>query len=235
MPSLALRNRQPELMDQPDLDKDLHEQALRGLARINWFSRSNAILWPNIASAAKATDRTVRVLDVACGSGDVAISISRKAQKSRIPVEISGCDISETSVRLAKQNAESLGAAAKFFRADVFSDSIPDDFDVVMCSLFLHHLDEDDAIALLEQMAKATKQIVMVNDLVRSQSGYWLAYFGTRLLSRSPIVHTDGPLSVQGAYRPDEIMQLASAAGLENVQLTRHWPQRILMTWKRNP
>ena len=60
-----------ELMDQPDLDPNLHVAALNGLRRINSISRSAAILWPSIAEAAREFQpNPLRVLDLACGAGD---------------------------------------------------------------------------------------------------------------------------------------------------------------------
>ncbi|MFN5696272.1 MAG: hypothetical protein ACK486_04460 [Cyanobacteriota bacterium] len=61
-----------------------------------------------------------------------------------------------------------------------------------------------------------------------------LTWVGTRLLSRSPIVQIDGPLSVGGAFQLDEVRQLASAAGLAGAQITRFWPERFLLSWRRD-
>ncbi len=234
MPALAQRDRQPELMDQPGLDKQEHAYALRGLRRVNWISGSAAIFWPTIRRLAETEDRTIRVLDIATGGGDVALEIYRRAKKSKLPIEVAGCDISETSIALSIERAEQFGADIRYFQADALGDSLPDEFDVVMNSLFMHHLDEDDAETLLRRMAAATRKLVLVNDLIRSPAGYLLAYFGTRLLTRSYIVHTDGPLSVKAAFTTDEILALASDAGLKNVKLTRHWPYRFLLQWERD-
>ncbi|MCA9021331.1 MAG: hypothetical protein KDA74_14375, partial [Planctomycetaceae bacterium] len=60
-----------------------------------------------------------------------------------------------------------------------------------------------------------------------------LAWTACRLLTRSPVVHTDGPLSVAGAFTVNEIKELAGQAGLDGFQITRHWPQRWLLKWSR--
>ncbi|NNL31317.1 MAG: hypothetical protein HKO77_09850, partial [Gemmatimonadetes bacterium] len=38
LPDLRVRKRRAELMDDPDLQLDLHLDALRALARVNWVS-----------------------------------------------------------------------------------------------------------------------------------------------------------------------------------------------------
>jgi 2-polyprenyl-3-methyl-5-hydroxy-6-metoxy-1,4-benzoquinol methylase len=46
-------------------------------------------------------------------------------------------------------------AAIHFSVLDVLAGPLPDGFDVVICSLFLHHLAEEQAVLLLQAMAKA--------------------------------------------------------------------------------
>jgi hypothetical protein len=104
-----------------------------------------------------------------------------------------------------------------------------------MCSLFLHHLQTEDAKGLLSRMAEAARRMVLVNDLRRTRLGYALAYFGSRLLSRSRIVHHDGPQSVRAAFTSEEIGNLALEAGLEGATITHHWPERYLLSWRKPP
>jgi 2-polyprenyl-3-methyl-5-hydroxy-6-metoxy-1,4-benzoquinol methylase len=236
LPALRQRDRQPELMDQPGLEQDRHEQALKSLARINWISRSSAIIWPAIRSLARtAAARPIRVLDVACGGGDVVLAIRQQAEKAQLPIEVAGCDISETAINFANARAADSRANVNFFQADAIGAALPDEFDVVMCSLFLHHLDEDDAIKLLTGMGRAARRVVLVNDLRRTRLGYLMAYVGVRLLSRSKIVHTDGPLSVRAAFSMAEVKSMADAAELDGATISRHWPERFLLAWKREP
>ena len=102
---------------------------------------------------------------------------------------------------------------------------------MVYCTLFAHHLDEVDVVRLLEVMALRSRKLVLVDDLIRSRIGFALAWMGTRLLSRSWVVHTDGPLSVRGAFQPDEMMSIAKQAGMKNAQIKCSWPERYLLTW----
>ena len=50
-------------------------------------------------------------------------------------------------------------------------EALPSSYEVLCCSLFLHHLDESDAISLLRRMAAAAQNLVLVDDLVRGYSG----------------------------------------------------------------
>jgi hypothetical protein len=105
--------------------------------------------------------------------------------------------------------------------------------DVVMCSLFLHHLAEPAAISLLANMARAAHRLVLVNDLARGRLGFLLAWTTARVLTRSKMVHVDAPRSVQGAFTLAEARVLAERAGLAGATVRGRWPCRFLLQWQR--
>ncbi len=229
LPALSRRLR-PEVMDQPGLDPGRHRQALRGLGRINFWSGSAGLLWPPLAALARNLGRPLRVLDLASGGGDVPIRLWRRAHRAGLPIVVAGCDVSGGAVEHATRQAERQRTGVRFFVANALSGDLPAGYDAVICSLFLHHLTEDQAVGLLRRMAAAAGRLVLVNDLVRSRTGLLLARVGTRLLSLSPVVHVDGPRSVEGAFTIAEARALAERAGLSEATVERHWPCRFLLT-----
>jgi 2-polyprenyl-3-methyl-5-hydroxy-6-metoxy-1,4-benzoquinol methylase len=219
-------------MDDPGIDPAAHRQALTGLARINRVSGSARVLWPPIARLARAAPgRPVRVLDVATGAGDVPVSLWRAGQRSGFPIDVAGCDVSPTAVAAARARAEAAGVRVEFFEHDALRDPLPGGFDVVACSLFLHHLDEPDAVRLLREMGRAAGKLVLVNDLSRGPVNYLFVRLACRLLSRSPVVRFDGPASVRAAFTPDEARGLAEQAGLTGATVTPKFPCRFLLAW----
>ncbi|QDU19540.1 methyltransferase domain-containing protein [Urbifossiella limnaea] len=227
MPSLARRERVPELMDDPALDPAEHRRALAGLARLNRVSDSPGVLWPAVRELARGGP--LRVLDVATGSGDVPRALAAKAVRAGLPVEVAGCDISATAIDAAKQAAPGL----TFFVHDVLRDPLPAGFDVVTCSLFLHHLSDDDAVTLLRRIAAAAGRRVLVNDLARSRFNYVSVWAASRLLTRSAVVRFDGPASVRSAFTAAEAAGLAARAGLTGAAVRGRFPCRFLLQWER--
>jgi 2-polyprenyl-3-methyl-5-hydroxy-6-metoxy-1,4-benzoquinol methylase len=220
-------------MDQPGLDDAAHAAALSGLRRINWLSGSAGILWPELrALAIQHHGEPLRVLDVATGGGDIPIRLWEKARRAGISLRLEGCDKSPTAVQHAQQRAVASGADVHFFPLDVLAEPIPTGYDVVACSLFLHHFDNEVAVELLLRLAAAARRMILVNDLNRCITGWLLAYLGTRMLTRSPVVHIDGPLSVQAAFTPAEALALAQQAGMNGATVHRRWPFRYLLKWK---
>lgn len=229
------RNRLPELMDQPGLDDVEHRRALRALRRVNRICRTAGHLWDSIERLARQSHaRPLRVLDVASGGGDIVIDLARRARRAQVSLEVSGCDLSPTAVAHAHEEACAAGfPEVRFFTHDVLEAPLPDGFDVVTCTLFLHHLDEAPAVTLLERMVRGAAQLALLDDLRRTRLGYCLAWCACRMLTRSPIVHVDGPRSVQGAFTSSEAVNLARLAGWQDVTVRHHWPERFLMSGRR--
>ena len=226
---LRARDRVPERMDDPALDPAEHRRALAGLRRLNAVSDSAGVLWPALAKLARELNRAVRVLDVATGSGDVPRKLAARAKRDGVALEASGCDISPTAIDEALREP----GGVRFFVHDALRDSLPTGFDAVTCSLFLHHLGEGEAVALLANMEHAARHLILVNDLARSRFNYCAVWLASRLLSRSPVVRFDGPASVRSAFTPREALALAARAGLEGATVRPQFPCRFLLSWVR--
>jgi len=231
---LSRRNRQPEVMDQPDLDAGSMVETLDGLSLVNALTFSARIVWPDIAAShERRPGRRLRVLDVACGGGDTLLRLHRKAQRAGLDIDFAGCDISPVAVDHARATVEKAGAEIAFFAHDVTRDALPEGFDMIMCSLFLHHLDEDEAIAFLRGAAQRAGERLLIHDLRRSRMSHLFARIGTRFLMLNDICREDGARSVEGAFTPQEAADLAREAGLDGAETVTRFPFRYLVRWVR--
>ena len=221
-------------MDQPDLAAPRHQHALRGLERINCWSGSTRLFWPSLCKLGRQiAPRPLRVLDVGSGGGDVLRQLRRRVMRAGLDMILEGCDRSAVAVAYARQRADAAGADLRFFVSDVLADDLPADYDAAVCSLFLHHFDNDQAVTILRRMAAASREVVLVNDLRRCFTGWLLAHVAGRLLTTSPVVHVDGPRSVAAAWTRAEVLTLAQRAGLQGAAYRRYWPCRFLLSWSR--
>ncbi|MCH8805696.1 MAG: methyltransferase domain-containing protein [Planctomycetes bacterium] len=228
------RERRPEIMDDPALEPERHRRALHGLARVNRWSDSAGILWPALREAARRNGRrALRVLDIATGGGDVPIRLWRRARASGVPFAIDGCDVSSRAVEHARESADRAAAEVGLFVHDALAGDLPTGYDVLISSLFLHHLDDGSATTLLRAMAAAASRMILINDLRRSPAGLALAYLGTRLLLTSDVVRSDGVLSVRAAFTLREVREVTIRAGLSRAKINRRAPCRFLLEWRR--
>jgi 2-polyprenyl-3-methyl-5-hydroxy-6-metoxy-1,4-benzoquinol methylase len=231
--------REPELMDDPGLSAAEHIVALGALARINAVSQTARRLARAVVArldgGGPAVAGPVRIVDVACGGGDVTVGLAARlgrvaAARGWDPPDVLGIDRSDLAIDRARRLAADRGVTARFLVADVTASTAPP-CDVAVSSLFLHHLDDDDAIALLAALAATARRGAVISDLVRSRLGLALAVLGTTLLARSRVARIDGPRSVRAARTPAEYHALCAAAGIRGASVRRTWPERVLVEW----
>ena len=236
MPDLSKRNRLPEWMDQPDIDPTLHLKALQGLARLNYFSNSVSLLWKPLRKLALANPHPhdFSVLDVATGSGDIPLALSQRTQQAGIKIKFSVTDKSSFALNLVREKAMQSNLPIQCFETDALEGPPFPTHDVIICSLFMHHLDNDEAIILMKRMAKAARVAILINDLERSWLNWNMVWIASHLLTRSPVVHMDGPRSVAGAFNQAEMLELAKQAGLMGATIETRWPCRFLLSWSKS-
>lgn len=230
------RRRQPELMDDPALDPAEHRRALAALARINSLSNIRPHLWRTIRSLVGGGPRDLSILDVATGSGDVAVGVARCAGSDAVRVALTLCDISAVALKKAAQRAALAQLACEPVQADVVRSGLPlasESVDVAMSSLFLHHLEDGQIVRVLSEMKRVARLGVVISDLRRCRRGLAAAWTVSRAITRSRIVHVDAVRSVQGALTIEELSSLAQRAGLEGARVHASWPFRMMLTWSR--
>lgn len=230
----------PEKMDDPGLCPVEHHRALAGLRRINRLSGTAAQLQREIMRiASREPEYRWRILDVGCADGEIAFELSGLLS-GRLNHILTGWDMSTVAISAAQdrleQQDQKFAGSLRFEVRNLFHElAVPrgePPFDIVYCTLFLHHFSDEDAVRILSAMRRLARCAVIVDDLQRTQLGWWLAAAGCRILSRSPIVHFDGPQSVRAAFSCDEALALAREAGLHEVKLRRHWPERYVLCWE---
>jgi hypothetical protein len=91
--------------------------------------------------------------------------------------------------------------------------SLPESYDIVLCSLALHHFTNDDAVRVLQKIRELSRARVLLADLRRAR---WLScavYFVTATVYRDEMTKTDARLSAARAFSFVEMRKLAERAG----------------------
>ena len=139
------RRLSPEKMDQPGLDPRAHAQALAALRRINFLSGTAYQISRQILKIAPPENHpTLRVVDLACGSGDVLLRLAQRLKRKYQNVELLGIDMSPFAIAQAQSLAVQRRIQNVDFRVgEVLKDPLPTDCDIIISSLFLHHLETE--------------------------------------------------------------------------------------------
>ena len=218
-----------ELIDQPGHP---YADVVRSLRDIQWVNRHLAgwrvlrRLLPTLL-VGLPSDRTLRVLDLGTGSADLPRALVGWCRSRGRDVRVVGVDNNPEVVDFARREVAD-EPAVRIVRADVFHlPFAPRQFDLVVCSLFLHHFAPEAAVRMLQVMAENSRHAILVNDLQRHRLAYWAIWLLSRLQRRGRLFRHDGPISVLRAYRAGELRDLLRRAGLQEVAVERIFPFRM--------
>ena len=225
---LARRCREAEWMDAPDADPAELDRSLRFIRRVNSLLGYTRATIGHLDRLTRgfAPGHAISILDVATGSGDMPQAILRWADRRGFAVRIVGIDLHEATLLTAARFAAD--ARLRFARADATGLPFEDGaFDFVMTGMFLHHLDEPAAVAVLREMNRVASQGLIIADLLRSRRAYaWITLFTA---FSNPMVKHDARVSVGGAFTASELVAMRDAAGLDYLQPHRHFGHRLVL------
>lgn len=204
----------PEFMDSPDAARAELEAALRSLRGLNRFFGSHRIVSRFMKRWIRRGDQ-LSVLDLATGSADIPRLLVAHARKVGATVKVRAIDFQPSTIETAQRLSAGFPEIVCEC-VDVLSFQPNETFEIVICSLALHHFSNEDAVRLLTRARELSRRYVLVSDLRR---GFLLAY-GVRLLTalifRDRMTRHDGRLSAARAFSLTELRALAVRAGWTN-------------------
>jgi len=227
------RSLQRELMDDetpPQADAD---KVYRFLGAINrWLGGTRATLqrFEEFSRSWKPGQR-IEVLDVACGGADVARALIRWGRARGFDLRVTALDISRPALDCAARASGDV-ERLRLLCADVHRPACQQRaFDYVICTLFFHHLRDEEVVRTLRSFEHLARRGIVVNDGIRR----WRHYAWTWLFTRPfhPILRHDGPLSIRRAFRPDELAALAHRSGIGWLSVRCHFGHRMTLAGER--
>jgi SAM-dependent methyltransferase len=171
--------------------------------------------------------KRLSVLEVASGFGDVPRFVSRRLARRGITVEFTLLDRMRSHLNGHPQSLVADALALPFQGGA---------FDVVNCSLFIHHLSPEELSRFVRDAAQISRCAVVINDLIRHPLNLALIYAGFPLM-RCRVSRVDGIASVRNAYVPEEIRDILASAfphgSLGRVEIFRRYLFRMgVIVWK---
>ncbi|MCI0561921.1 MAG: methyltransferase domain-containing protein [Nitrososphaera sp.] len=96
--------------------------------------------------------QTGTVLDIGAGQGDNSIFLASKG------FDVQAWDISEKAVELLRHRAAEARVSLSAQVCDVVDAIWMGEYDVIVCTFTLHHMSSDDALSVIANMQKHTRQ-----------------------------------------------------------------------------
>lgn len=229
MNSLAVHPLGREALDDSRAAADLIRATLDDIARANaLFGGSAAVAYgieQLVAGHPDATRRSLTVLDLGAGGGDVARFVRPRLARRGIALEFTALERHPAAARLCRERG------IRSLVADVAAIPLANGAaDIVIMSQLLHHFRPDAAAELLRAAARLARLGVVVADLRRAraaQVGIWLASFA---LGFHPVSRHDGVVSVRRGFTTRELSDLFAAAGLR-ASVRRRPGYRVVGVW----
>lgn len=211
-----------ELMDLPGADRDELARTLEDLAWINRRLGGTRLVHTALAPLLHGLRGPIRILDVATGYADIPRAIVRWGRRRRLAIEVEGLDHHDQILALARQ-ASATYPEIHLRQGNALDLPYPDGhFDVVLASLILHHMEGEEQVRLLRELYRVARRAVLVNDLRRGHWPFLLTWASLHVVSRSRLIHHDGPLSVRRGFLPGELSALAREAGWAGPRVSHH-------------
>jgi 2-polyprenyl-3-methyl-5-hydroxy-6-metoxy-1,4-benzoquinol methylase len=140
--------------------------------------------------------------------------IERWAARKRVAIQLTGVDLNPNAIRAAREFTSG-DSRIEWITGDAYSlDSSAGTIDVVISSLFTHHLADNEIVRFLVWMERVARCGWFINDLYRSRTSYFWFKVLAGAMRWHRFVRHDGPVSFQRAFLPDEWKIYALRAGL---------------------
>jgi 2-polyprenyl-3-methyl-5-hydroxy-6-metoxy-1,4-benzoquinol methylase len=161
------------------------------------------------------------LLDVGSGGGDMLRQITQTMPQQAASIAMTGVDLNPWS----RQAAAAHKAAVPLYyeTMNIFDYPPTRQFDVIISSLFTHHLDETQLVNFLRWMEAHATAGWFINDLHRHWLPYYFIKLTTRLFSRDPMIRHDAAVSVARSFKRDDWQRLLRQAGLADTAVRIRW------------
>jgi len=223
---------EPEWMDRPQPVTPGLRRDLENIGALNRYFGSHKLVRRYLRQWLEP-GTTCRVLDLCTGYGDIPRMMIDWGHLHNVHFSVDAADRHPATLQIAREkSAEYPGI--RFLQGDALDFHPPEGplsppgglYDLVHCSLSLHHFSEEDAVRLLERCRALSRRWVLVADLERNRQAQLAVWLVTALFYREPMTRHDARLSIRRAFSREELCALALRAGWKNFTMDPFFPVR---------
>jgi SAM-dependent methyltransferase len=232
MNSLKVRSDAPEMMDSPKIQRKLLQKNLAELDIFNRYLGGHSITLQGVKMLIDR-NKPYEIADLGCGSGDTLKYLAHWARKKDLLLKFIGVDVNIHAIQYLKRNCMGYPEISGIVMDYSEFLKLTEPVDIYVCSLFCHHLNNEQLIELFRLLRKAKTGFV-INDLHRSKAAYYSAWLFTRLFNSTVLSKNDGPVSVLKAFKRDELESLLLESGNARFSIIRKWIFRYQVVVRNN-
>ena len=228
------RSSEMEIMDDFTMEGVLFRDTLDKLEIINRFLGGNSVTINGLKKLLEnqPKNKTITIVDLGCGNGDILRDVSKFGRKNNYSFKLIGIDANLAATEYAKELSKEYSELS-FKTMDILSEDFKkQSYDVVLCTLFLHHFKNEELISFLKTTTDKATIGVVVNDLHRHK----LAYYLFKLIGffiKNKMVRQDGLTSVLRSFKKKDLENIAKEIKV-HFSIQWKWAFRYLWILKKD-
>ena len=223
------RSSETEIMDDFTMKGVLFRDTLDKLEIINRLLGGNKVTIKGLKELLKnkSKNKIITIVDLGCGHGDILRDIAKFGRKNNYTFRLIGIDANIAAIDYAKELSCEYSELS-FKAIDIFSEDFKkQSYDIVLCTLFLHHFKNNELISFLKMTIERATIGVVVNDLHRHK----LAYYLFKLIGffvKNKMIREDGLTSILRAFKKKDLENISKQI---KVYFSIQWKWAFLYLW----
>jgi len=228
------RSSEIEIMDDFTMEGILIRDTLDKIEIINRFLGGNTVTIKGLKNLIKnqSKNKTITIVDLGCGNGDILRDVAKFGRKNNYSFKLIGIDANLAAIEYAKELSKEYSELS-FKTIDILSEDFKkESYDIVLCTLFLHHFKNEELISFLKTTIEKATIGVVVNDLHRHK----LAYYLFKLIGffiKNKMVRQDGLTSVLRAFKRKDLENISKKIKV-HFSIQWKWAFRYLWILKKD-
>jgi len=230
------RSSEPETMDDFAMEGEILRDALDKIAKINQLLGGNLLTLRGVqdlmATIPKQTE--ISIIDVGCGNGDMLRTLADYGLKHQLNFKLTGIDANAFTINHARELSSNY-LNISYRCEDVFgNDFAALKYDIVLCTLTLHHFKDDEIIALMTVFNANSRVGIVINDLHRSAISYRLFQVLCFVFRLNSMSREDGLVSILRGFKKNELVCFSKKLKLSNYKIQWKWAFRYQWIIKKD-
>ena len=217
-----------EEMDDFSMKGEILRDALDKIANINQLLGGNRLTLYGVQKLIRniSKNENITILDVGCGNGDMLRKLAEYGYKNNLNFQLIGIDANNFTINHAKQLSENYSNIS-FLCNDIFEESFRElKYDIVLCTLTLHHFKDNQIINLLIVFYRNSKLGIVINDLHRNAIAYRLFQVICFVYNLNKMSRDDGLISILRGFTKKELINYSRELKLKNYNIQWKWAFR---------
>ncbi len=223
-----------EFLDNPLVPMDIRISLVEGLSRLNNRSGYHRAFIKELSNLMKRSCgdqplEPIKVLDIGAGGGGLLKAIHHWSKRRKIPVELSGADLSQEFIEATLTRLTDEKIPVKMFKADACQlETIKDEaYDFVISSYMVHHIRTPGEVAsFFSEVARVARKGWLIVDFDRRLYGSAFVKISASIFGTPRVLINDGVKSVRRAYTAREInfilKEMTTTTGIHDMRCAPH-------------